>query len=438
MARMAPSLVKKIPSGRQVGPLPLVRSEAKEPFIDAKPSGRLMALDCLRTVAVLLVMGAHLREDCIPSVRTDAIRWLMEKWTFIGWCGVDLFFVLSGFLVSGLLFREYRQLGQLHVARFLVRRGLKIYPSFYVFLGATVAWLVWTGTPIWMRALLAELVFIQNYHLGLWGHTWSLAVEEHFYLALPLALSVLIARNRGDRDPFQKLLWMIPLAMLLILGMRCATTGLIEFHKRTHVYPSHLRIDSLLFGALLSYIYVSRRDAFERFFRRWRGLLLLLAIAFAAPIVVADVTHPFTHTVGFTLLALANGILLSTLVVHGVPNIWLVRGLAYVGTFSYSIYLWHLAVNDSQPYVERLIDRSIDPRVWLFVYVIGAAGFGIMMAKLVEMPVLRLRDRFFPAYSHALPDPDRAGTVIAASDAETDDNSRKIAGVCLPTPGEGG
>jgi peptidoglycan/LPS O-acetylase OafA/YrhL len=116
-------------------------------------------LDILRCVAVLLVMLCH------SGPRSDGLFPIFGK---IGWTGVDLFFVLSGFLISGLLFVEWRRDGRIQVGRFLIRRGFKIYPSFYVFL--VVAGLAahffarnMTSTVV---EYLHEIFFVQNYFSG--------------------------------------------------------------------------------------------------------------------------------------------------------------------------------------------------------------------------------------------------------------------------------
>src|SRR5882762_10148526 len=134
---------------------------------------RLKRLDVLRAFAILLVLGSHKETASI--------------WMKTGWVGVDLFFVLSGFLVSGLLFSEYQKVGKLRIKRFLIRRGLKIYPPFYTLLLATVCLVAVLGNnSIPGKVLLSEGLFVQNYGPAFWGHTWSLAVEEHFYLLLAL------------------------------------------------------------------------------------------------------------------------------------------------------------------------------------------------------------------------------------------------------------
>src|SRR2546421_10087759 len=97
---------------------------------------RLKQIDILRAFAVLLVLGRHM-EPCPPEA-SAILHQFTTIWHEGGWIGVDLFFVLSGFLVSGLLFREYEKYQELRIGRFLIRRGFKIYPPFWLLIGATV------------------------------------------------------------------------------------------------------------------------------------------------------------------------------------------------------------------------------------------------------------------------------------------------------------
>jgi peptidoglycan/LPS O-acetylase OafA/YrhL len=99
--------------------------------------------------------------------------------------GVDLFFVLSGFLISGLLFREYIERGKIDLKRFWIRRSLKIYPPFYALLLATAIYSLVKFHHV-TSAILGDVFFVQNYLPHVWDHGWTLAVEEHFYLVLPL------------------------------------------------------------------------------------------------------------------------------------------------------------------------------------------------------------------------------------------------------------
>ena len=120
---------------------------------------RWIQLDVLRALAVFLVMGTHMRV-CPPETNRLLNR-ITEAFLQGGWCGVDLFFVLSGFLVSGLLFREYQRKQTLAIGHFLARRGLKIYPGFWFLMLATllVAWKLRPG-QIGPGELAAEFLFV--------------------------------------------------------------------------------------------------------------------------------------------------------------------------------------------------------------------------------------------------------------------------------------
>lgn len=156
---------------------------------------RNIAIDVLRGTAILMVLGRHL----------EYFGW----WTKIGWAGVDLFFVLSGFLISGLLFSEWKQRGALDFKHFYIRRCLKIYPAFYFLLLVTVVVnFVYPGIsshPVTWSSFFAEATFTQNYFTGIWGQTWSLGVEEHFYFLLPILLWGMYRRHRHTADPFKAL-----------------------------------------------------------------------------------------------------------------------------------------------------------------------------------------------------------------------------------------
>src|SRR5262249_5498273 len=149
-----------------------------------------------------------------------------------------------------LLFHEYKQTHKIRPGRFLLRRGFKIYPQFYLFILASLGVKLFFREPAAPSAVLAEVGFVQNYAAGMWAHTWSLAVEEHFYLLL-IAAIVWLTR-RGGPDPFSALPKLACGLCGVILGMRVITWLLYPATSDyAHVFPSHLRMDSLLAGVIL-------------------------------------------------------------------------------------------------------------------------------------------------------------------------------------------
>jgi peptidoglycan/LPS O-acetylase OafA/YrhL len=367
---------------------------------------RLATLDFLRAVAVLMVIGAHL------PAPTSELPWLVgiciNTLRRNGGLGVDLFFVLSGFLIGGLLFREYQKYGEISFQRFFCRRGLKIYPPFLVLVAFYVVGHLAASKPVEISRVLAEICFVQNYFLGLWQHTWSLAVEEHFYLMLPWILILFVRVNPRKADPFRHFPALFVVLALTVLCLRWLTMYLRpEVRQMTHWFPTHLRIDALMFGVVCSYGFHFHYEAFRRFMLRFGILMPLLGIALLATyFVLKCVSGLANYTLGVSSYYLGCGIVLSYLIVANPRGGPIFRWMAWLGAFSYSIYLWHVPVNVGlESLMQRFPDR-LPYLVWVAVTYLISLVVGVVMAKLVEYPVLRIRDRFFPSRSgtlHAVP-----------------------------------
>ena len=327
---------------------------------------RTQSLDVLRGVAVLMVLLCHYSP-------------ILE----FGGFGVDLFFVLSGFLISGLLFEEFKATGSINVWRFWVRRGFKIYPPFYVFLLLTVLalWLITGQVP---RDVLADIFFVQNYFPHLWMHGWSLAVEEHFYIALPLLFLLLLYIGRRSPRSFRA----IP---ILSIGMSISCVymrALAAHHARTWdemFAPTHLRMDSLFAGVTLGYY--AHFDA-ESFAEARRKLVLAFGLLLTLPAFLFPGT-----VVGVTVAYVAFACIVAWAASQPYSANRLLRALAWVGYYSYSIYLWHGAT-------QVFFDVMLRPAAHVIrfpLYLASTILLGMGMSKLVEVPALRLRNRVFPS-----------------------------------------
>src|SRR5581483_8784144 len=257
----------------------------------AAPAARFRNLDGLRGIAVLLVVLYH----------APARPWLFE---YGGWTGVDLFFVLSGFLVSGLLFREHLRYGSIHPGRFLIRRGLKIYPAFYFFLAAFVfeqVWLAHRRLPT--AGMVGEALFVQSYGHSLWAHTWSLAVEEHFYFTL--ALGLFLASRAGRAQGFAPVAWVCVAIIVISPALRLlGTLGLFPGKDVGHM--THYRLDALSCGVLVSYMYHFRREWLECRVARAAPALPLVAVA----LVGLGLPYGLRNTAGLSLISFGYATLL--------------------------------------------------------------------------------------------------------------------------------
>lgn len=376
---------------------------------------RNKSLDVLRAIAVFMTFGRHMaapQKDLPPLVYN-----ILHAWFKTGWAGVSLFFVLSGFLVSSLMFNEFANTGGIRFARFYIRRGLKIYPAFYCLLAVSLV-LAYAGPHYFQRDLtppgklewkivLSEMFFLQNYLGYIWVHVWSLAVEEHFYISLGILIFLimkiypLISPGTAAHDRFKPVPWICAMVFVTCLVLRYlylsgAPRTMDERFAGTCY--THLRIDSLFFGVFLAYFAKFRSSSFLTWVKGHSILLLATGLVLIAPSLKYEETDAFMFVPGFTLMYMGFGCLLLFMLYHD----WKPAGrfiakffdlLAYVGQNSYSVYLWHFPVM----YIIGLFLPSTGNAYYALIAVQNVAGLivGLVMAKLIEMPVLTLRDKFF-------------------------------------------
>lgn len=367
----------------------------------AAPSGRLQSLDVLRAIAVLLVLGRHMPQLSDSGTQVGSIILLL--WKNGGWIGVDLFFVLSGFLVSGLLFSEYCKYGTITIRRFLIRRGLKLYPAFYIMLICMCGVIYYRSGQVPAPQLLSEALFLQSYLPCLAEHTWSLGVEEHFYLVLPLVLAILIKVGNQSR-PFRSIPVLFVLCAATLLGLRVFKAINVPYSHSTHIYPTHIRFDSLLFGVLLSYYHQFHSESFSTLCQRHRIKLAFCGVAGFIPFFLFRLeTSPPIYSVGLSILYLSSGALVMfamTCELSKKTQLSIASCLSWIGYHSYSIYLWHMLVlSVALPWTVSAIGSEPGPEIQFTIYVVEAIAFGIIAAKVIEVPVLRLRDRLWPSLS---------------------------------------
>jgi peptidoglycan/LPS O-acetylase OafA/YrhL len=393
-------------------------------------SGRSLPLDMLRGIAILLVLGRHF---VAPPVGLGPLQPFAEAWTAIGWSGVDLFFVLSGFLVSGLLFAEYRETNTVDTRRFIIRRGFKIWPSYIAYLGFVSLWLGWQfhqGRDDAWGDLWANFLHVQNYFGTPRVHTWSLALEEHFYLAIALLFAWLVGRRRG-------FIHWLPTAIIAgILGEAILRHVMCVLEGANHInlYATHLRFDGLLVGTLIAYythFYPTELAAFTR-----RPLLLLAGgVLLAAPtLTLTPEASPWSAGLGLTAVYVGFGlILLGWINLRNSHAIWgwlfssrPAAWLGQIGFYSYSIYLWHVDLAQTPiRKVAQFAQQAHVPSgvVWVaatIVYVVAAIFAGRLLSRALESPSLALRERLFPSRTKTpRADESLEPQTVGAGDTET-------------------
>ncbi|RMH62939.1 MAG: acyltransferase [Zetaproteobacteria bacterium] len=364
---------------------------------------RNLSLDILRGVAILSVVLDHADAHMIPGfVAPDgwlgAIYWGIHGW---GRTGVDLFFIISGFLIGGGLLNELERKGRIELRIFWLKRVFKILPSYYtlviVLVSLGVVDVSWRQTYIFF-------LFLQNYLLptGI-GPTWSLAVEEHFYLLLPLLLTAaaFFAHRRGA-NPVHWLPWIALCVLAVSVGMRithAATVGVQE----NDFMKSHFRFDSLFFGVFCHYVWHYHGDRLRRWMHDlWLpvGFLLTLPAAFLGSNAEAN------FYIVYTLLSVGYAMVVLYAVERGFGRFgrhWLGQTVAAIGRWSYNIYLWQFFLLGLNPFFYAKVQLWLAeacsglPLLALLTQTLVAVAYSVLVGwlgtVLVENPFMRLRKR---------------------------------------------
>lgn len=360
---------------------------------------RLRELDFLRGIAILLVLLRHIH--------------LFSFTTNMGWIGVDLFFVLSGFLVSGLLFKEYIKFGNIKPKLFLIRRGFKIYPIYFLFYIIYLIPIIFNNR-FNLIGFIGDMTFTQNYISG-WGYaygaSWSLAVEEHFYFLFAISLWIGLRHNKKllQTDTTLKLnssknFELIVLTLLLIiLFFRVISNIILPQQIVRNFTMTHLRIDSLLFGVIISYLFYFKKTVLEKFFIKNSYLLYIICfIGLIWTPFINPVPSFFVKTFGFSILYISFGIILIIfLLKRNINNILnkiftlkIVNIVSKIGYCSYSIYIIHTFVIKFCYYI---FNNGLNHYLFFItassISIIG----GMLMTYIIENYFLRLRDKYYPS-----------------------------------------
>jgi peptidoglycan/LPS O-acetylase OafA/YrhL len=347
------------------------------------PPGTFPSLDALRTAAIVLVIGNHLAVGGAELAPSSAWSFTLFRY---GWTGVDLFFVLSGFLIGRQLQRELQRSDSVNVPRFLLRRGLRIWPLYF-------AWVAFLALALgkW-RGIWPDLVFLSNYRQGQVSGGWSLSTEEQFYLIVPLLL-LGVQRLFGPKGQA----W-VPLVLLALMpvvrAVSMAATG--ERDLAWMYGPIHTHCDGLLVGLFLAWASVKRPETLSPDHPHpWR--LPLLAIAAGFGVRAIDQT-----LFSFTGLGLMYGGLVGLGLRAGprVRQLTAWRAFHVLSRLSFGMYLNHFEV---LPRLLPRLTRALVPMVgsgWLLaavsylIAILASAVVATVTFVLIEEPFLALREKW--------------------------------------------
>lgn len=344
-------------------------------------------LDGVRGISILLVLGLHCTPVLLPG----------------GYFGVDIFFVLSGFLITSLLLEEWSRQGSISLKDFYVRRVLRLGPALvtyllllgayaFVFLKKENAREIYIGIGLTLSYVSNWVIALKpDFPPGILAITWSLAVEEQFYLGWPLLLSLLLAfRSR------RRLILLVLALGIVSVAVNRALLWETGATVRRLYYATDTHADGLLLGCLVACL--AYRDLLpkSRWFAAFMKWVALASVLFVAALVLSTKhDNPLLYVGGFSLAALAIAVALLTLVLWPAgPATWILRckPLGWIGRISYGLYLWHWPVRGF------VFGKSVQPSSKQIIVAIGLSfAIASLSFYLIERPFLSWKKRF----SHA-------------------------------------
>jgi peptidoglycan/LPS O-acetylase OafA/YrhL len=339
----------------------------------------ISGLDAARVLAVILVLLDHFRffEHFFGAAHPGT-----------GSLGVMIFFVLSGFLITSMLLKEYRQTGNISLANFYRRRAYRIFPNFYCcWILTTVVY--YLGRDFHWKHAALSFFYLMDYGRALapesvqpWmqmGVSWSLAVEEKFYLLWPLLLLVLLKRPN-----------VIRMLVSIILGQWIYRAVLVmHFHvSDSYVYNTFdMRADALLVGCLLAIMVENDRIRLlccKLLRRQWVSALAPLALVLS---VIAPPSNQVAGLVEWSMQPLIIAVMLLQAIYWGAKS-WTFMGHATVrwtAQVSYALYLYHPLARRVLPLIGI---RHVGYPAVILTLIMAPASY-----YLVERPFMRMRDR---------------------------------------------
>ena len=362
---------------------------------------RLPGLDLLRAIAIVWVMLFH-------SYIIGGLGAHFSVLENSGWMGVDLFFLLSGYLIGSQVLKPLSRGEPLAPTDFYLRRAFRVLPAFFVVLALYFCWPAFRESPgiqpAWQFVTFTVNFLIDYQHNKAFSHVWSLCVEEHFYLLFPW-LAWWLTRRPSLRKVVIVCVGLVAAGMLLrgyvwlyeLAPLRDLDDGRFgrSFIEDIY-YPTYMRLDGLLAGVVLATIKIYRPAWWQRMQQNANALLLFgIAVVLASIVVFQDRSGLLATVIGYPLLSF--GLMLLVASGAGTQG-WLGRirmpGAGWLAMVSYSLYLTHKAV---YKLVENTFGAVLQDHVLLAFATYAAASLLVaaVLHYAVERPFLRLREKLF-------------------------------------------
>ena len=362
-------------------------------------TSKLPGLDLLRAAAIAWVMVYH-----AALFGLAPLDWWIVRF---GWMGVDLFFVLSGFLIAGQLLRPYAQGLRPDFRRFFVRRLLRTLPAYWVVLAVYLLFPIVREEPH-LQPAWVFLSFTQNLLLGdkpnAFSHAWSLSVEEQFYLALPVII-VLLAIRPSARKVVGAILAILVLGMALRgwFWLHDVAPGPLDHAGHLHgmrymrliYYPTYSRLDGLLAGAAAAAIKAFRPGLWSKLTSRPNLLLAagVLGLGLSMVFFKQQIAGFWPAVFGYPLIAISMALMVAAASdARSLIGARAIPGASALAAGAYSLYLSHKMIFHA--FGTGLLQTPALPRSLVPTEALVAAlVVGTTLYWAVERPFLKLRER---------------------------------------------
>lgn len=362
-----------------------------------KSAEKFYGLDHLRALAIFLVFFFH-----YFILSGGEPKWLPDYAKF-GWTGVDLFFVLSGFLISSQLFLKIKQGEKISYKEFFLKRFFRIIPAYLIVVGIYFIVPIFREKeslpPIWKF-----LTFTQNFgtnlkDFGTFSHAWSLCVEEHFYFFLPIILILLQAKNL-----FKKSYWLLLILFLFGFAIRIYSWNNFYMPKindenswlywyKFIYYPTYNRLDGLLVGVSIAGIYQFLPNLWNKI-ARFGNLNIIMSIIFlTCAFFLCNEQQTFYASIfGFPLIAIGYGFLvIGAISPKSFLFKWKSKTTTFIATLSFALYLTHKGIIHI---TQKLLENTKLESNTILIICIGTIIIGAYLLNLIiEKPFMKLRNR---------------------------------------------
>jgi len=362
-----------------------------------KEQVKLVGLDHLRALAILLVWVFHYQGGTFKH----------PEWSTAfaaGWTGVDLFYVLSGFLISSQLFAQIKKGGSISLREFYIKRFFRIIPI-YVLVVAIYFLFPFFREKEALPPLWKFLTFTQNFGLnrvgqGTFSHAWSLCVEEHFYLFLPITLLILQYTNKFKNAWWLLLVFFIGGFIVRLYSwhyLYIPKSGLdngVDYWAMYLYYPTYGRLDGLLSGVAIAAVYRFLPKTWERISRYGNQLILvsILFLAFAF-VYLSELNTYSTSIIGFPFISIAFGLMVAgALSPSCFLYKWKSNTTTLIATLSYGIYLTHKGIIHMLQEIFSQWGIEKNGNGMLVICIVFCVLIAWLMHLAIEKPFMKWRD----------------------------------------------